>query len=230
MNHPRLKKTARPVSLVESIYESLLEGIVSGQLPHGSELNSVILAKQLEVSRTPLREALRLLERDGLVCQTGNHKARVAEFSVDDIREIYEVRQQLEAASAELAAKRMPREVLDDLRREADSLYQRMGEVGWCEQAIAYDLRFHDAIASASGNRRLRDAIHRYRLLVRSFCVITGRQAILQQALNEHIAILDALATGRPSLARKAMASHIEARLNEVLHRLAATEQPAAVS
>jgi DNA-binding GntR family transcriptional regulator len=223
-----LKKTARPVSLVESIYETLLEAIVSGQLPHGSELNSVSLAKQLEVSRTPLREALRLLERDGLVHQTGNHKARVAEFSADDIREIYEVRLQLEAASAELAAKRMPRDLLDTLQREADSLHQRVGEVGWCEQAIAYDLRFHDAIASASGNQRLREAVHRYRLLVRSFCVITGRQAILQQALMEHIAILEAIATGRPSLARKAMAAHITARLDEVLHRLAATSQPPA--
>ena len=99
MNLNSLKKNVRPLSLVDSIYETLLEAIVSGQLPHGSELNSVGLAKQLEVSRTPLREALRLLERDGLVHQEGNHKARVAEFSADDIREIYEVRLQLEAAA-----------------------------------------------------------------------------------------------------------------------------------
>lgn len=83
MNLPNLKKNVRPVSLVDSIYETLLEAIVSGQLPHGSELNSVSLAKQLDVSRTPLREALLLLERDGLVHHTGNHKARVAEFSAE---------------------------------------------------------------------------------------------------------------------------------------------------
>lgn len=64
------------------------------------------------------------------------------------------------------------------------------------------------------------DEIHRYRLLVRSFCVMTGRQATLQQALNEHIAILDALASGRPNAARKAMAEHITSRLNEVLSRM----------
>lgn len=220
MNVSSLKKNLRPLSLVDSIYETLLEAIVSGQLPHGSELNSVSLAKQLEVSRTPLREALRLLERDGLVHQEGNHKARVAEFSADDIREIYEVRLQLEAAAAELAAKHISTDLLSALRNESDALSQQTGDVDWCEKAIAFDLRFHEAIATASGSKRLKDEIHRYRLLVRSFCVMTGRQATLQQALNEHIAILDALVSGRPAVARKAMAEHITSRLNEVLSRV----------
>jgi len=220
MNSRELNKTVRRVSLVESIYETLVEAIVSGQLPHGSELNSVDLAKQLDVSRTPLREALKLLERDGLVQQIGNHKARVAEFSAEDIREIYEVRLQLEATAAELAAKRITTDVLAELRAEADELSQHIGDVDWCEKAIAYDLRFHESIASASGNKRLRNEIRRYRLLVRSFCVITGRQPALQQALNEHIAILDALATGRPATARKAMAAHVAARLEEVLKQV----------
>ena len=67
--------------------------------------------------------------------------------------------------------------------------------------------------------RLLQDAgeIHRYRLLVSSFCVMTGRQVTLQPALNEHIAILDALATGRPAAARKAMTDHMTPRLKEVL-------------
>lgn len=225
MNVSSLKKNLRPLSLVDSIYQTVLEAIVSGQLPHGSELNSVSLAKQLEVSRTPLREALRLLERDGLVQQEGNHKARVAEFSADDIREIYEVRLQLEAAAAELAAKRILPDVLSALRSETDALNQQTGDIDWCEKAIAFDLRFHEAIATASGNKRLKDEIHRYRLLVRSFCVMTGRQATLQQALNEHTTILDALATGRPAAARKAMADHITSRLKEVLSRMTVTNK-----
>jgi len=225
MNVSSLKKSLRPLSLVDSIYETLLEAIVSGQLPHGSELNSVSLAKQLGVSRTPLRESLRLLERDGLVLQEGNHKARVAEFSADDIREIYEVRLQLEAAAAELAAKRISSELLTALRSESEALNQQTGDIDWCAKAIAFDLRFHETIATASGNKRLKDEIHRYRLLVRSFCVMTGRQATLQQALSEHITILDALASGRPAVARKAMAEHITSRLNEVLSRMAVADK-----
>jgi len=220
MNSIELNMTVRRVSLVESIYETLVEAIVTGKLPRGSELNSVGLAKQLDVSRTPLREALKLLERDGLVQQVGNHKARVAEFSAEDIREIYEVRLQLEAAATELAATRITTEVLVELRLEANELSQHIGDVDWCEKAIAYDLRFHEIIASASGNNRLRNEVRRYRLLVRSFCVITGQRPALQQALNEHIAILDAMATGRPATARKAMATHVSARLEEVLKQV----------
>lgn len=222
MNSRALNKTVRRVSLVDSIYETLLEAIVSGQLPHGSELNSVGLAKQLDVSRTPLREALHLLERDGLVRQAGNHKARVAEFSADDIREIYEVRLQLEAAAAERAATRMSPAALESLQREAEKLRVSRKDVNWRTRALAFDQRFHSAIAAGSGNRRLEADIQRYRLLVRSFCRIAGQQATLEQALDEHITILLALSAGRPAAARKAMAAHIQSRLDTLLTQLPA--------
>lgn len=215
-----LNSAIQRVSLVDSIYQTLVEAIVSGQLAPGSELNSVGLSRQLDVSRTPLREALKLLERDGLVQQTGHHKARVAEFSADDIRDIYEVRLQLEAAAAEFASKRMSTELLTELRAEAEQLHTCQDDVDWSEKAIAFDLRFHQAIAAASGNRRLENEIKRYRLLVRSFCVITGQQSTLQQALTEHLEIIDALETLRPASARKSMASHIRSRLKTVLTRL----------
>ena len=177
-----VRKTVQRFSLVDSIYGTLLEAIISGQLPHGSELNSVLLAQQLDVSRTPLREALALLARDGLVCQEGNHKAWVAEFSAVDIREIYEVRLQLEAAAAELAAKRMSTTLLGELKSEAEKLKRYVSDLDWCDRAIAFDLRLHETIAHASGNSRLMKEIQKYRLLVRSFCVLTGQQVTLQQA------------------------------------------------
>lgn len=219
MNLPQLTKSLRPVSLVESIYETLLEAIVSGSLAPGTELNSVGLSRQLDVSRTPLREALLLLERDGLVLQAGNHKARVRKFTVDDIREIYEVRLLLESAAAELATKRLSAEALSEWRKEAKALIKQADDIGWCEKVIEFDLRFHDAIATASGNQRLHEDIRRYRLLVRSFCILTGRQATLKNAMKEHLTIIDALATRRPSAARKAMSDHITSRKHEVLQR-----------
>ncbi len=72
MNIEALNSGVKRVSLVDSIYETLVEAIVTRQLAPGVELNSVALSRQLEVSRTPLREALKLLERDGLVQQAGN--------------------------------------------------------------------------------------------------------------------------------------------------------------
>lgn len=219
MKSQHLNAVVRRVSLADSIYETLVEAIVSGTLPSGSELNSVGLAKQLDVSRTPLREALKLLERDGLVQQVGNHKARVAEFSPDDVREMYEVRLLLEGAAAEEAAKRIALERLDDIRAEAVSLCEHTDEVGWGEKVVDFDQRFHEAIAGAAGNRRLASEIRRYRLLVRSFCVMSGEHSVLQQAMAEHLVILDALAARRPATARKAMVKHVEQRLHAVLER-----------
>lgn len=220
MNSQELKTVVKRVSLVDTIFETLVEAIVSGQLPPGSELNSVELAKQLEVSRTPLREALRLLARDGFVQQVSNFKARVTKFSAEDIQEIYEVRLQLETAAAEFAARRMSKEQLDELRAEAAELDTQRNDVDWAEKAIAYDLRFHATIANASGNRRLEAEILRYRQLVRSFCIMTGQQSTLEQAFEEHLTILDAIAAGKPALARKAMATHISARLAVVLSKI----------
>jgi len=204
-------------SLTDSVYETLVEAIIAGQLEPGTELNSVALAQQLDVSRTPVKEAIRLLVRDGLANQTNNFKARVVKFSRDDVRETYEVRSLLEAAAAERAATRIPDEVLQDLQRQARQLRTTQKDLDWAARALEFDLRLHAAIAEAAGNQRLQADIERYRLLVRSFCRMTGRPTVLKQAFEEHIAILDALATGRPALARKAMASHIASRLAAVL-------------
>ncbi len=217
MSPPQLKYPIKRQSLVDAVYESLLEAIVSGQLPPGTEMNSVSLAEQLDVSRTPVKEALRILAHDGLVEHVKDHKARVAQFSRQDVVEIYEIRDQLESAAAQRAAKLINAELLAQLRGEADDLLSARRDVDWAARAIDYDIRFHDVIAAACGNERLRKEIARYRLLVRSFCRLTGRDTTLLQALREHLDILAALETRRPATARKAMSAHIQARLADVL-------------
>ncbi|WP_149494748.1 GntR family transcriptional regulator [Roseiconus lacunae] len=213
MESVQFNTPVKKVSLVESVYQTIVEAIVSGQLAPGTIVNSVAIAEQLGVSRTPVKESIRLLVRDGLLRQESNHKAQVAKFSPVEIREIYEVRLALESKAAERAATRISDDALRALRFEAERLRDSRSDVDWAAKAIDYDIRFHAAIAQAADNSRLGDEINRYRLLVRSFCLLTGREAILEQALNEHILILDALASRKPSRARKAMESHILARL-----------------
>lgn len=215
-----LKLPIRRVSLVDSVYETLLEGIVSAHFPPGAELNSVELAERFDVSRTPVKEAIKLLIHDGFVEQINNHKARVARCSPDDVAEIYEVRKHLEAAAAEKAARNIDRSAAEALYQKALQLEQSQGEADWAERAIEFDLEFHDAVAAASGNRYLRKEIARYRTFVRGFCRMTGREATLRQALQEHLAILDALRAGKPAAARKAMLSHIDARRDAAVKEL----------
>ncbi len=213
----RLNVPVKHPSLVESVYETLLEAIVSGQLSPDDELNTVLLAGQLEVSRTPVTEAIKLLVHDGVVEQINGRRARVARFSRQEITDIYEVRKLFEAAAAGKAAKRIDAETRNAIRREAQQLLQSRDDVDWTARVIDFDIRFHDTLAAACGNERMRKEIARYRLLVRAFCMVTGDEETLSTALKEHIAILDALQSGCAAAARDAMATHIDARLQAVL-------------
>jgi len=215
-----LKRT----SLADAAYETLLEAILRGQLAPGEELSAVALAERFQVSRTPVTEALQRLTHDGLVEQEPNCRPRVARLGRRDVVEVYEMREQLEAAAAERAATRLPKEVLATLRGEIAKLLKPKRGVDWAARAIEFDLRFHDAVAAASDNRRLEDDIARYRRLVRCFCRLTGNDANLGAALAEHEEILAALEARRPAAARKAMACHIQNRLAAVLEELYAAE------
>lgn len=210
----------RRASLVDLVYETLVEAIVSGGVPSGSELNTVELSKQLDVSRTPVKEAIKLLLRDGLIEQVNNHKARVVQFSRDDVIEIYDVRKILESTAAELAAKFIDDETLKSLRKELNSLLRNRDDVDWSKKVREFDVHFHDTLAAASKNRRLRADVARYRLLVRSFCRMTGKASVLVDALKEHLEIVKAMETRRPAVARKAMAKHIQLRAETVLLQL----------
>jgi DNA-binding GntR family transcriptional regulator len=216
-------ETAQPIqraSLADSVYETLVEAIVSGAIPPGEELSAVALAARLQVSRTPVTEALQRLLHDGLVEQPANRQARVARLARQDVIEIYEVRGQLEAAAAELAATRMSAVTLAQLQDESAALDSNPHDPGWTRRAIDFDLAFHAAVAQSSGNRRLRDDIARYRRLVRCFCRLTGSTKNLQAALDEHRAILRALDERQPAAAREAMRMHIANRQRAVLAEL----------
>ncbi|HEY5314250.1 MAG TPA: GntR family transcriptional regulator, partial [Pirellulales bacterium] len=216
----------RRQSLADSVYETLLEAIATGRLAPGAELSAVALSAQLQVSRTPVTEALQRLEHDGLVEQAANRPPRVVRLAPRDVDEIYELQLHLEAAAAERAATRIDRTTLAALRARARQIQAAHQALDWAEQALEFDLQFHATIAEWSGNRRLARDIERYRRLVRSFCRLTGSQENLEAAFVEHLAILDALEAGRPAAARKAMTVHVRRRKAAVLRELAAARHP----
>ena len=221
MNPTFLNSSITRTSLADSVYETLLEAILSGRLASGSELSEVTLAEQLEVSRTPVHEALRRLAADELVVITTGRTARVAQLTRADVCEIYQMRSALESLSAERAATRITAEQLSELGSLLDELMLPARPLDWTSRAIACDLHFHRQIAKASDNARLQRDIHRYRLLVRGFCRMSGTSANLEAACREHRQILAALQERDAAAARRAMAEHIEARLSVVLNEIA---------
>jgi len=222
MNLQTLTTSIARTSLADSVYETLLQAIVSGRLPSGTVLTSVDLAQQLDVSRTPVQEALRRLAADGLVeCPTGR-RATVVTFARTEIVEIYEIRRVLEGETAARAATRVPADEARNLCRRIESLLSSVGGLDWTAQALDFDVVFHEWLAQASGNRRLEEDIRRYRLLVRSFCRMVGSVENLTAAAQEHRAILEAIEQREGAAARQAMHVHIDARLASVLREIAA--------
>lgn len=207
-------------SLADAAYDVLQSAILRGELAPGSELSAVALAERYQVSRTPITEALQRLTHDGLVLQEPHRQPRVVRLGREDVVEIYEMRTQLEAAAAERAATRMTPDVCEKLRSKLARLSGKRRPSNWAALAIEFDLEFHDAVAEAAGNRRLRDDIARYRRLVRCFCKLTGNDANLAAAIAEHRAILAAIEARRPAGARKAMVDHITKRQAAVLAEL----------
>jgi DNA-binding GntR family transcriptional regulator len=216
-SHPRpLSRTF----LVEAAYEAILENILSGSLASGTVVSEVSLAHDLNVSRTPVHQALARLAKDGLIEHRSGRKPRIARFGREDVIEIYDMRLLLETSATQRAAKRIDPRLVADLTREADALAAAPDGADWTRQALDFDVRFHDTLAVASGNRRLRQEISKYRLLVRAFCRMIGNTENLREALAEHQTVLKALADRHPAAAGQAMAQHVQKRLDAVLGTL----------
>jgi DNA-binding GntR family transcriptional regulator len=204
-------QAAKNGSLVEAIYQTLLQGILNGHYPHQAVLSEVALARELGASRTPVHDALRQLAKDGLVTRERNCRARVAGITSDDVFEIFEMRKFLEGPAAELAAGRMDRRHLAPLRAIADALAADRMAKDWTLQWADFDEMFHSTIAEASGNRRLAQDISRYRLLHKGFNHLATDPECLQSAMAEHLGILEALEMKDGRLARERMVAHIAA-------------------
>ena len=201
---------AESARLADAVYETLLEAILSGRLTPGTVVSELALAKQLDVSRTPVHDAVRQLAKDGLVQQRANRRATVATFSRDDIHDVFEMRKILEAEAARRAATRIDRPTLARLRAAADGLAAtRTSDPSWVARWADFDRDFHASIAAACGSPRLCKDIARYHLLHRGINRLATTPDVLRQALDEHVRILDALDRRDAAGAGKAMAAHV---------------------
>lgn len=197
-----------------------MEAILSGQLAAGEEVSEVSLAAQLEISRTPVAQAVQRLAALGLIERPNARPPRVARFGRAEVIDLYEMRQLLEGETAARAATRLPPELLEALQAEADRLRATKTAANWPDKAVAFDVRFHDVLASVAGNQRLCTQVRQHRLLVRAFCRSTADRKNLTAAMEEHRRILAALAARDPERARAEMIEHIAHRLAVVLAEL----------
>ena len=157
-----------------------------------------------------MHEAVRQLIHDGLVVQQANCRPVVAQYSSEAIHEVFEMRKILEGESAYRAALLIDRVTLSSLRQVADRLGEANRGKAWIRRWADFDERFHADIAACCGLDRLAQDVGRYRRLHRFFNRVHTTCEVLNQALAEHVAILDALERRDPDKARAAMVNHIQ--------------------
>jgi DNA-binding GntR family transcriptional regulator len=206
---------------VDDLAALLQERILSGAIPTGTWLRQERLATEFGVSRTPVREALRGLQAQGIVEVVPNRGALVCGPTLRDIREAYAVRAELEGYAAELAAdwvrddqfKRMEEaeEIFERSAAESTEIDALSAAIERPEWSRGNDL-FHEAILEAAGNQRLIETV---RALHRSFprnvtwSTLSGNRRLLQENVDQHRAIAEAIARGNPPGARQAMTFHV---------------------
>ena len=218
-------KQAGQGAVVEQLVQSLEASIASGEIPVNSWLRQETMAAEFKVSRTPIREALRVLQANGMVEVVPNRGALVRGPTPRDIREAYVVRAELEGFAAELAARWIRDDELAQLR-ETEALFQRLveeflddpraaaegpspHEANWMQ---AND-RFHVAIQRGAGNARLQAAIEN---LHRSFprnltwSALSGDSRLLRDNVEEHRGIRTAIEERDEETARRLMTEHVQ--------------------
>lgn len=196
--------------LREVVTETLREAIVSGVLKPGERLMEIQLAEELGVSRTPVRESIRKLELEGFVVMVPRRGTYVADLSIKDINEVYEIRTVLDVLAAGLAAERITEEELEQLERLLVQISEYV-EQNNVEKLIETDSLFHDVLYRASRNDRLVGIINNLREQFTRFRSISmqypGR---MKNTVEEHTRLVEAIAQRNPELAQQIAREHME--------------------
>ena len=195
--------------LRDAVFMSLRKAILTGKINPGERLTEVKLGKILGTSRTPIREAIRLLEQENLVTIIPGSGARVSRMTVSDLQDVMEVRSALEQLSAGLACERITEEEKAELY-EAYNAFVRSTQSEDSIMIADADVRFHNLILKAAKNQKLgkildglADNIYRYRY---EFIREDGHY---EDLIREHKELYEAVSSGNREVAEKSARSHI---------------------
>jgi DNA-binding GntR family transcriptional regulator len=217
---PRVINRTRRSSLYAETAEALRELIIGGQLKQGERLRELELCERFQVSRTPLREALKILETEGLVSLKPNRGAYVSRISPREVTELFEVISNLERIAVELAIERMDERGLKRLERLHERMmkHHRAGRRRECFQA---DYDTHNAIVAMSGNSLL-VATHEMLMLRarRGRYYALFSQARWDQSMQEHEAIIATFRERDGVLGSRLMHRHVLETGKVICHRL----------
>lgn len=196
--------------LREVIFNTLREAIIVGELKPGERLMEVQLAEKMGVSRTPVREAIRKLELEGLVVMAPRKGAHVAELSIKDIVDVLEVRASLDGLATALCAERITSDEIKELKHVLGQLVGYI-EKGNLQGSIKKDIEFHEIIYRSSRNDRLMQIISNLREQVMRYRVMYLKEySNPKELIKEHMGIFEAITSKNGESAQRSAESHIK--------------------
>lgn len=212
-----VKETSDKYSLTGRVFNRIREDILSGKYKQGEELKETTIGKEMGVSRTPVREALRQLELEGLVYITPNKGAFVAGITIKDIQDIYVIRSYLEGLCARWACEHITQEQIEELE-EIIYLSEFHAKKEHHEQLLELDNRFHEVIYEASHSKMLNNILsdfHHYVQRVRKTTLSAMQRAV--KSNTEHTAILEAIRQRNGDEAERIAHEHIKKTIENIV-------------
>ena len=211
--------------LRDVVFNTLRQAILRGELKPGERLMEIQLANKLGVSRTPIREAIRKLELEGLVLMIPRKGAEVAEITEKNLRDVLEVRCALEELAVQLACDRMDEDGIKAMK-EASALFCNTLDSDDITRIAQADVAFHDIIYAATDNRRLiqllnnlREQMYRYRI------EYLKKKECYPQLLEEHQTIIDSIESRDKGRATQITGQHIKNQAEAVVDTIREKEE-----
>lgn len=206
--------------LRDVVFNTLRQAILTGELKPGERLMEIHLADRLGVSRTPIREAIRKLELEGLVVMIPRKGAQVAKITEKNLKDVLEVRRALDTLAVRLACKRMDDTYKKQLREACDE-FAKVVKCSNTKDITEADVRFHDIINQSTGNDRLiqlvnnlAEQMYRYRL------EYIKDAAYHNRLIDEHEEIYNAILERDEERAARAVVVHIDNQEASILEHL----------
>jgi DNA-binding GntR family transcriptional regulator len=207
----------------DEVAETLRQAIITGQFADGEELNQVELASHFNVSRVPIREALRRLQAEGLVTAEAHRRAVVVGFNHERIDEVYEIRALLEGFMLERGASKLDDKQLAALRRMCNEMDKIADHDEWLER----NHEFHRALLSPAHAPTALALVEQLAMQVERYLRRSGGVHRPLEAGREHRRIVDALRRGDVEKAKDVLRRHILHTRDRVLEALPASDDPA---
>ncbi len=208
-----MKESGDKYSLRGKVYDRIREDILNGVYKEHEELKEATLGKMMEVSRTPVREALRQLELEGLVEIIPNKGARVTGITKKDIEDIYQIRYLLEGLSARWATEHVTEELIDKME-ETLYLTEFHAKKGNYLQVFELDSQFHELMYEASGSKMLNHILsdfHMYVTRIRKTTLASDSRS--KNSTEEHRAILEAIKERNADKAEECAHNHVKSTI-----------------